>query len=91
MARRVPVPSAGRSVDPSSKPIALDDSSSVVNAAAKVSPAVVKITATGVSTDAFGGSIPETGVGSGVIYDAEGWILTNRHVVQNADAPWPRS
>jgi len=62
-------------------PLAGDDSSAVVNAAANVSPAVVRITATGVNTDVFGGTLPETGVGSGVIYDAAGWILTNRHVV----------
>jgi S1-C subfamily serine protease len=73
-------------VNPSANPVAVDDSSSVVSAAAKVSPAVVLITATGVRTDAFGGSIPERGVGSGVLYDAAGWILTNRHVVQTADA-----
>jgi len=82
---RSPTGSSAAVVDPSSKPIDVDDSSSVVSAAAKVSPAVVRITATGVTTDAFGGSIPERGVGSGVIYDAAGWILTNRHVVQNAD------
>jgi S1-C subfamily serine protease len=29
--------------------------------------------------------IPETGVGSGVIYNSEGWILTNRHVVQGGE------
>jgi S1-C subfamily serine protease len=62
-------------------PVAIDDSSAVVNAAAKVSPAVVRITATGVSTDVFGGTLPETGIGSGVIYEQGGWILTNRHVV----------
>jgi S1-C subfamily serine protease len=62
-------------------PLPVEDSSSVVNAAANVSPAVVRIIVEGVSTDAFGGTIPETGVGSGVIYDASGWILTNRHVV----------
>jgi S1-C subfamily serine protease len=62
-------------------PVAIDESSAVVAAAANVSPAVVRITATGVSTDVFGGTLPETGIGSGVIYDAEGWILTNRHVV----------
>jgi serine protease Do len=66
-------------------PVAVDDSSAVVNAAAKVSPAVVRIIAEGVSTDVFGGSIPETGVGSGIIYDAAGWILTNRHVVRTAN------
>jgi serine protease Do len=62
-------------------PLAVDDSSAVVSAAAKVSPAVVRILASGVTTDQFGGTIPETGVGSGVIFDSSGWILTNRHVV----------
>jgi serine protease Do len=66
-------------------PVTVDESSAVVNAAAKVSPAVVRITAIGQSTDGFGGTIPETGVGSGVIYDADGWILTNRHVVLTTD------
>jgi serine protease Do len=63
--------------------VRIDESSAVVDAAARVSPAVVRITATGVTTDPFGGSIPEQGVGSGIIYDSNGWILTNRHVVQN--------
>ncbi len=70
-------------VTSSQRPAPVDDSSAVVNAAATVSPAVVRITATGASTDA--GTIPETGVGSGVIYDAAGWILTNRHVVLTTD------
>ena len=60
------------------------DSSAVINAAANVSPAVVQITATGVTTDILGGTIPARGVGSGVIYDSAGWILTNRHVVEIA-------
>jgi serine protease Do len=42
---------------------------------------VVRITASGVTTDPLGGTVPETGVGSGVIFDKAGWILTNRHVV----------
>src|SRR5262249_8821220 len=61
--------------------VTIDASSAVVSAAANVSPAVVRITATGVTTDPLGGTVPETGVGSGVIYDTAGWILTNRHVV----------
>jgi S1-C subfamily serine protease len=60
------------------------DSSAVINAAANVSPAVERITATGITTDILGGAIPARGVGSGVIYDGAGWILTNRHVVEIA-------
>ena len=67
------------------KPAPPDDSSAVVNAAATVSPAVVRIFAEGVSTDIFGGQIPQSGVGSGVIFDGAGWILTNRHVVETGD------
>ena len=63
-------------------PVAIDESSAIIEAAAAVSPAVVRITARGVVTDIFGGTIPQQGVGSGVIYDAAGWILTNRHVVE---------
>jgi serine protease Do len=63
-------------------PVTIEDPSAVVTAAASVSPAVVRITATGTASDSFGGQIPERGVGSGVIYDASGWILTNRHVVR---------
>jgi serine protease Do len=63
-------------------PVAIDESSAIIDAAAKVSPAVVRITATGTLVDPFGGgAIPSTGVGSGIIFDAGGWILTNRHVV----------
>jgi serine protease Do len=77
---------ASRAVNtPTKGASAVDDSSAVVAAAANVSPAVVRITASGVSQDVFGGVLPETGVGSGVIYDPDGWILTNRHVVLTTD------
>ena len=63
----------------------IDESSAVIDAAAKVGPAVVRITSTGAATpDASAASSRATGVGSGVIYDANGWILTNRHVVEGA-------
>ena len=67
------------------QPVTIDESSAIIDAAAKVGPAVVQITVTGTSTDPLGGTIPETGVGSGVIYDSHGWILTNRHVVTDAN------
>src|SRR3954454_8144694 len=57
--------------------------SEVIEAAQKVSPAVVTITVqTGEATDP--NAVPETGVGSGLIYDPNGFILTNRHVVSDA-------
>jgi S1-C subfamily serine protease len=64
------------------QPVTIDESSATIDVAAKVSPAVVRITVTGASDAGNLGVIPETGVGSGVIYDANGWILTNRHVVE---------
>ncbi len=67
----------------SQQPVSIDESSAVIDAAAKVGPAVVKITAAGQSSDPFG-NVPTEGVGSGFIYDASGWILTNRHVVADA-------
>jgi len=62
-------------------PVMIDESSAVIDAAAKTGPAVVRILVSGTVTDPLGGSIPEQGVGSGIIFDPAGWILTNRHVV----------
>jgi 2-alkenal reductase len=53
----------------------------IADAAAKVSPAVVTITSV-TNFDPSSGNVPQVGVGSGVIYDAGGWILTNCHVVK---------
>jgi len=64
-------------------PVTIDESSAVIDAAARVGPAVVKITTESQSADPFG-NVQTEGVGSGVIYDAAGWILTNRHVVADA-------
>jgi S1-C subfamily serine protease len=58
--------------------VRIDESSAVIAAVEQVTPAVVTISATG------GGFLgTETGTGSGFIFDANGWILTNRHVVEN--------
>jgi len=66
-------------------PVTINESSAVIDAAARTSPAVVKITTEAQSTDPFGTNSSE-GVGSGVIYDARGWIVTNRHVVEGAQS-----
>jgi S1-C subfamily serine protease len=69
----------------SRQPVNIDESSAVIDAAAKVNPAVVRITASGTTTDPLGGTIPDSGIGSGIIFDQAGWIITNRHVVRTAD------
>lgn len=52
----------------------------------RVRPAVVQITSRAVSIGSFSGPTPETGVGSGVIYDGAGFILTNFHVIDGAQS-----
>jgi S1-C subfamily serine protease len=74
-------------VQPTPAPVtSTEQNQAIIDAATKVSPAVVTIEAiAGVNTnDPF--SLPSEGIGSGVIYDANGWILTNKHVVSGSDS-----
>jgi S1-C subfamily serine protease len=50
----------------------------------RVLPSVVNITSRAVEFDFFYGPVPAEGQGSGFILDKEGHILTNYHVVENA-------
>jgi S1-C subfamily serine protease len=74
----------GTTVGANNQPVTIDESNATIEVAAKASPAVVRITVNA-SIDTSQGIIPESGVGSGVIYDSGGWILTNRHVVEGSD------
>jgi len=67
-------------------PISIDESSAITRAAEKVSPAIVTIAVSGAAADPndpFSG-VPQSGVGSGVIFDSNGWIVTNKHVAAGA-------
>lgn len=61
---------------------------SIVQASEKVSPAVVNIRTVRFTQDFFFNIVPQEGLGSGVIFDSEGYILTNEHVVSRAREIW---
>ena len=51
----------------------------------RVLPSVVNITSTSLVFDFFYGAVPQQGQGSGFILDKAGHILTNYHVIQDAN------
>ncbi len=56
----------------------------IVQVAARVRPAVAQIVVKGMAPSFFE-PVPTSGVGSGAIIDGKGYILTNNHVVEDAD------
>jgi S1-C subfamily serine protease len=49
-------------------------------------PAVVNITSRAIAYDFFMQPVPQEGTGSGFLYDAEGHVVTNYHVVADAES-----
>jgi len=81
--RAVPVaPASGSNANSATikQPVTLDESSAIIDVAAKASPSVVRIFTEGIDPNSIVQQ-PQEGVGSGIIFDSNGWILTNRHVV----------
>ena len=54
--------------------------------AAKVQPSVVEVTTEQVVMNSFLGQYVESGAGSGVILSADGYIITNNHVIEGASS-----
>ncbi len=81
VAEKVPQPTAPAE-SASASPLPVVSISSIVR---QVRPAVVQIANEQLVSDGFDPSVPQTaGIGSGVIYDREGHILTNYHVIAGA-------
>ena len=77
---------SSKSVQQNGSDIQLSDARNtpVVRAAKAVGPAVVGITNKAVARDWFNNPVETQGVGSGVIFREDGYIVTNNHVVSGA-------
>ncbi len=58
--------------------------SAIEAVAEKAGPSVVGIRTTAAVSNFFGGNTESTGEGSGIIYSADGYIITNYHVIESA-------
>ncbi len=83
-ATAVPVVPVGAATSTGATTVKTVDLTEMIAAATR---SVVTITADGLSTDQFSPfGAPTRGVGSGVILGADGYILTNRHVVEGSSS-----
>ncbi|MCO5194702.1 MAG: trypsin-like peptidase domain-containing protein [Anaerolineae bacterium] len=80
-----PVPTATPLPDALLAPIDIEEQL-ITNLYERVSPSVVNITAEVISYSFFFGAMPGEGTGSGFVIDKEGHIITNWHVVEDAES-----
>lgn len=68
--------------------LVIEESNGIIDATNKVSPAVVSILSTQTYQDIFGRSYEASGAGTGFIITNDGLILTNKHVVSDANTQY---
>ena len=76
-------PESGAPIDENVAMLALQ--SRIIAVYKAVSPSVVNITNRSYAYSIFGQAIPQEGSGSGFVYDTDGHIITNYHVIENAE------
>lgn len=87
-----PIPTPAPTVTSAPPPVAATGSSGqsaeerLITLYRTVSPAVVNITTQVLRDSFFFGSVPESGSGSGFVWDDQGHILTNYHVIEGAQS-----
>lgn len=79
-------PSAARGVGSTRAEGLTPEEQTVIRVYRMVNPAVVHITSTAVVHDFFFNPVPKRGTGSGFVIDERGHILTNNHVVEDAQS-----
>lgn len=79
-------PSSDQPIQQNVTNITVDETvnSSIEAVAKKAGPSIIGIRTTAAVTNFFGGSSEATGEGSGIIYTADGYIITNYHVIESA-------
>ena len=82
-ATATPAPSSGETAPVASGMVLLEQE--IIDVYDQAGLAVVNITNRSYSFDFFMNPVPQEGTGSGFVYDAEGHIITNFHVIEGAD------
>jgi serine protease Do len=84
-----PAPSTPTASAPTPEPRPTSEQLSTAEIAELLRPSVVRVQTEGAQLDIFGRAIPTQGVGTGVIIDEEGHIITNNHVLRIGDTTGP--